>query len=266
VTTRGCALLLAFVAGASHASAYMYSEDVVSYRASLGETTATEAWDVDRDRYDIGCTSRRTALHNQLEYGYSYYYNLFGRLGLTDSDCGPDGHTGLSDLNVGVRGRLNPYMNFRSWELDVTIPLAGREGGRGRVGCGVFGVGAAVDRSDHPSRLLSVGYGAGLKFWEPPLAHRYQLRTHAGGPFVLRSRWSWLLTAVYEAPLNERPVDPAASIDDCGTQSEAVRVSTDIKYRSSRESTVGCGYVTVPWGRDVSRSGGFTCAFTRTWH
>lgn len=265
VSSRWGGWLLLCVSIGTHASSYMHSEGELYYRAGLGYSAADQAWDADGNLEDIGCRSERSSFSHQLEYGYSYYYNLFGRLGLSESRCGTKDKQGLGDLVLGIRGRLHPYLNFHSWELEAVVPLQSGGPGEARVGCGALGLSGSVDVSRRVRPWLSAGYGAGLHFWEAPLAHQAKTKAQLGGPFGLDSPFGWFLGLAAEAPLTDRPVDPAATVDDCGTQARGVRASTEIRYRYNPEISVGCGVNAVLWGEDMSRSRGFSCAISHLW-
>jgi len=260
--TVGAACLL-LGAGPAAASSYLLSEGEVYYRGVLGQSQASAAWDADGTLADLGCNARRTTFDNSLEWGESYWYTLYGRLGLTEARCAERTRQGLGDLTVGARGRLNRYANYRAWEIDATVPL---QRGAESVGCGVYGVGGNLERSDRTPYLV-VSYGGGVQLWQAPLAHRLRLQAQAGGPLGVEgiTPWSWQLGLSGETSLVDRPVDPQAHLDDCGTQSRQLRAGTGLRYRYARGITLGCTFDATLAGADVNRTLGLSCGYSYLW-
>lgn len=258
----GVACLLA--SGVAGASSYLLSEDEVYYRGALGQSSATQAFDAAGTLSDLGCTEQRTMLDNQLEYGQSYWHTLFGHVALGQARCGERTRTGVGDLNVGLRGRVNRYLNYRAWEIDATVPL---DRGSDRLGCGAYGVGGNLERADR-WRYFAVDYGASLQLWQAPLAHRLGLGVQGTGPVGVReyTPWSWLVAFSGETPLVKRPVDPLARANDCGTQSQVVRATTGLRYHMSREVSLGCDFAAVIAGQDVNRTLALSCGYSYLWH
>jgi hypothetical protein len=258
----GAAGLLLAAAPAA-ASSYLLSEGHMYYRAQLGQSQADAAWDAEGRLAELDCTAQRTTLDNTLEWGASYWHTLYGQFGLSESRCGERHHAGVGDITVGARGRLKRYENFRAWEIDATIPL---QRGAEAVGCGAFGLGASLERSDR-SPYLTVAYGAGLQLWQAPLAHRVRVQAQASGPLGLRrvSPWSWQAGLSANAPVVDRPVDPEARLDDCGTQARQLRAGTGLRYRYSRAVTLSCSLGATLAGADTHRSRTLSCGFSHLW-
>lgn len=265
--TPACvAILVLLAAGSVQAATGLRSEEELLYRGSLAYSVATKEWDDNAVTRDIGCRAQNSRFSNRLEYGYSYYYTLFGDLGFASSTCGADHKSGVSDLHLGVRGRINPYLNSQSWELGATVPLSGRQAGRSRVGCGVFGVDAEVSRQDKVLPWLTLGYGATVKLWESPLAHQLGLDVSADGPIgAARSSWSWYAALAGDLPLTNGKADPAASVSDCGTESKVVRTTFQVRHVFSPAYSANCGVSVAIIGEDVSQTRGTYCAFSRLW-
>ena len=137
-----CALLVCAGLPASvEASAWMRSEGELQLSMSLSLSTAEDRWDRDRRLVEADCTTRRRALDVQGEYGYSYYYTVFADAGLTNKECGGEpGESGLSDLTLGIRGRIDPFRNGRSWEIALKPPVSGDDSDTARPGNGEFGL------------------------------------------------------------------------------------------------------------------------------
>lgn len=263
--SRACVAILVLLAMVDAQAAGLRSEEELLYRGTLSYGTATKEWDDDAVTRDIGCRANNTRFSNYLEYGYSYYHTAYGSISAGYSECGSESRAGLSDLNFGLRGRINQYLNTRSWQLGVTLPLRGREEGRSRIGCGVFGVDAEVSRRDELSPSLSLGYGTTLKLWESPLAHQIGLNVSLGGPFASRSPWSWYAALAGEAPVNDGKADPGASVSDCGTEAKVLRGAVQLRRAFDQGYSASCGLSGTFVGEDISQSRGLYCAFSRLW-
>lgn len=240
------------------------SEHQMFYNGTLGYNWATRYWDEQGDLRDIGCRSQHQSFSNYLEYGHSYYHTLFGQLGLAQADCGGDSESGLSDLKLGVRGRVNRYLNDRAWELELTIPTRGGDIGRSSVSCGAFELAGNLER-EHEDALgrVDLGYGVSLRLAEAPLVHSLRGKLGASGPIV--PRWSWRLGAEHATPLTERAATGPTSLPDCGTDSQSLRGQAEIKFQFSRFVTLGCGGGLTAWGEDTSVNRGVYCGYSRLW-
>ena len=253
----------ALVAGPLHAASGLRSEDERLYAASLGYLAATDEWDNDGDLLPNGCRSEYTGWSNYGEYGFSYYYTGFAKLAVAQSKCGDESRTGFSDLKLGIRGRINLYRNDRAWEIEATIPTRRGEVSGRRLGCGAFGLAGNVDFKEEFVTNQYFEYGASVQLWEEPLAH--QFRPHIGGSGHITKFWSWGLDLIGSLPLGEGEGDPGALLSDCGTEGKSLRGATQLKYKWTDFTSFHCGGSAALWGRDVSRSRGVSCGFTRLW-
>lgn len=246
------------------AGAGLRSERQVFYNGTLGYNWAADYWDEDGDRRPIGCTSRYQSLSSYLEYGYSYYHTLFGQLGLAQADCADEKETGLSDLKLGVRGRVNRYLNDRAWELELTIPTRSGDIGRSSVSCGAFELAANLER-EHEDAIgrADVGYGVSLRLAEAPLVHSLRGKLGASGPFA--PRWGWRLGLDHGIPLTQRDSAGPTNLPDCGTDSQFVRTGAELKFQQDRLRTWGCGGSVTVWGEDTSVNRGIYCGYSRLW-
>lgn len=252
------------VSASADAGSSLRSEAQAYYNGNVGYTWADRYWDEFGERRDIPCRSEYHSFSHYAEYGYSYYHTLFGQLGLARSSCGDDGESGLSDLKLGVRGRVNRYLNDRAWELELTIPT--RDGQVGAsVSCGAFELAANLERQhEDVTPWLTVGYGASLRLAQAPLVHSMRGKLSASGPVA--PRWRWRIGAEHAFPLTERDSpDPARTLADCGTDSQILRAGTELKYQHSRWLGFGCGYGVTFWGVDTSANRGYYCGIARFW-
>lgn len=258
----GAVSLLLATTGADAGGA-MRSEHELNYSARVGFTTATEGWDEQGDLVDRGCTAEYTSLSHELEYGYSYYYTLFGQTDYAHSKCGVDSKQGVRDFRVGIRGRLDPRKEFRVWELDLTVPVAPRANDVTRLGCGAHGLGASISQKNHISPLLSISSGLGVQIWESPLSHQIRAQVSGSGPIT--RFWGWHLGLTAEAPISDNNKVTTGGLSDCGSNSQVLRSSGEIKHSLTPDSSLGCGVSVALWGKDVSRSRGYYCGYSHNW-
>ncbi|WP_287963123.1 hypothetical protein, partial [Alcanivorax sp.] len=117
--------LLAGLPMVAHAGDWMRSAGESGLGVSLEYGTADHYWNRFRKLLKDNCTSNDWKLFLHYEYGYSYDYTLFGNTALDTRRCGNRHSSGLGDIRLGVRGRLNPFRNGSTWELSVLVPTSG---------------------------------------------------------------------------------------------------------------------------------------------
>jgi hypothetical protein len=258
------ALVGLMLAGSAQAGSSLRSEAQVFYNGTLGYNWATRYWDQAGDSRDIGCRSTYQSFSHYGEYGWSYYHTLFGAVGLARSACADNQESGLSDLKLGVRGRVNRYLNDRAWELELTVPT--HEGAIGAsISCGAYQLAANLERQhDEVTPWLDLSYGTSLRLAQAPLVHSLRGKVGASGPIV--PRWKWRLGVEHAFPLTDRDnPDPTTTVPDCGTNSQLLRAGTEIKFQYSRELGFGCGAGLTFWGEDTSANRGVYCGLSRLW-
>jgi hypothetical protein len=257
---RAClALLLALPTSAS-ASNWMRSEDELYFKAGFDYDTASQYWNRDGELTDMSCTATNWTHNQSYEYGWSYYRTVFGTLEYRDRRCGDVTDSGLGDLTIGMRGRLNIYRNGRTWETALIIPS--EDGGLYGLRLGVFG--SFGDRH-------TIGNGAGTNFelganlylWEgaapeqlasyikfniAPSAERL-FTTSLEGDYALVDR-----DKIYDATINQ--------VENYGYDRLNLRIGYSQKvslyWRMSIEAT------SVLMGRNASKSNGVGLSFSRT--
>lgn len=261
---RFCILLgAAGFSAAADAGSYLRSADELSYSTSLGYSWATRQWDEQSQLQPTDCRREHVGNSHYLEYGYSYYYTLFGGASLAQAMCDAESTTGLGDVRLGVRGRTSLYENHRAWELIVTVPT-NRGSPSPRLGCGAFGLAGKLARKDDLMPGLALGSGVGVELWESPLVNQFDAGLSLSGPLRIgRLRWSVDLDG--RMPLDEGAVDVNSDISDCGTSGKVVKSGLTIGASLSREVYVSCGYDRALWGDDATLRQGFSCGYTRRW-
>jgi hypothetical protein len=259
------AVSAALATGVAHAGSNLRSEGHVHYVGTLGYSTAERRWDQDRNLQDTDCRSAYSNFNHYAEYGYSYYYTVFGQAGLATSQCADSQKSGLSELHLGLRGRLNLYMNDRAWEIEAIVPVHGDQEGRSRIGCSSFGLIGSVERRDEvvPESEYYVGAGAGVQLWEAPLSHQAFGKLAANGPIA--QFWSWGANLKLELPLTDRAGAIVDNLSDCGTDSKVLRSGVSLRYSLSPLSSASCGLSASLWGEEASQSYGFSCGYSRRW-
>jgi len=260
---RVCAVLLGAAGlAAAHAGSYLRSADELGYSTSAGYSWATRQWDASRNLTPTSC--RREYAYNShfFEYGYSYYYTLFGGAMVANSSCGTDSNSGFGDLRVGIRGRTDLYRNNRAWELVATIPTE-RGNASPRLDCGAHGLRGALARKDELLPNLSFGSGIGVQLWESPLAHEVDADASLSGPLpVGRLRWEFSLQGTTTLD-DSNTVN--TSVSDCGTRGKRVKAGLKLGLSVSKGVYLDCAYGRAVWGEDATQTQGFSCGFSRTW-
>jgi len=119
---------------------YMRSEGEGYYTSRLQYDTARDRWDLNSTRVPMNCTARNWTLTQHYEYGLSYYNTVFGSADYLDRTCGIYGASGIGDISLGIRRRLNIYKNGRSWEAEAIIPTGYSTTGNSTIGSGLYGL------------------------------------------------------------------------------------------------------------------------------
>jgi len=247
---------------AAHAGSYMRSAGDLSYSTSLGYSWADREWDEQGELQPLDCERQHVSNSHYLEYGYSYYYTLFGGASLSQASCAGDSHAGTGDVRVGARGRTSLYRNHRTWELVATLPTD-RGDPSPRLGCGAFGLAGKLARKDELTQSVSLSSGIGLQLWESPLVHQVEGDLSLSGPLRIgRLRWGFDLGG--RVPLETgKSFDPGLS--DCGTTGKQVKAGLGIGASLSQKVYVSCGYDSAVWGDDTTLRQSFSCGYTRLW-
>lgn len=254
----------ASVCPVAHAGSYMRSGGEASYSTSLGYSWATRQWDEQSNLQPSDCRREHINNSHYLEYGYSYYYTLFGGASLARASCAEDSTTGLGDVRLGVRGRTDLYANRRTWELVATVPT-NRGSPSPRLGCGAFGLSGALARKDDLLPGLALSSGIGLELWESPLVHQLDAELSLAGPLRVLGRMRWSLDLGGRMPLDDGAVGVNSDISDCGTSGKLVKAGLAFGASLSQTVYVSCGYDRAVWGDDATLRQGFFCGYTRRW-
>lgn len=165
-------VLLSALTTPVYADNWMRSEGETFFKATFGYDSAHQRWDQENNLVDLSCSSNNWTHSQSYEYGLSYYYTAFGSIDLMKRRCGYKTSTGIGDLSLGVRGRLNLYRNGRTWEAALVVPTGHRSYGEAPIGSGLYGLrlgvfGSYGNRHD-PRDLVgsNLELGANLHIWE----------------------------------------------------------------------------------------------------
>jgi len=270
-------LLLVNTATSMASTAYMLSEGQNRYTTGIQYATAKDTFNRFRHRVPQGCTSRDYYWHHSYTYGYSYYYNLFVNGGLANQNCaGRVKVTGVGDIEVGIRGRLNKFRNGRTWELSAIIPTGYDNKRVNRLGFGRFGIWGGVNWSTQntgweASMPSYLEMGTGLIYWFG--APATQTKTYL--------KWSWrmdkkginriVLGSTLRLSLRDgtREFLPAApgglGFPRFSNDYDELTLYAKYSHRLSKQWTVSTTVGNTVWGRNVSASWYGDLAVTYNW-
>lgn len=254
---------------AATAGNWMRSEGETRVGVDLTLSSAGARWDRERDLVRDPCRTQRQSLGLNAEYGYSYHYTVFGSAAVDNESCtGRPGEGGLTDLSLGLRGRLNPFRNGRSWEVSIKLPTDDRESSTRRSSAGV-GVSAGVHLrlADDPyADPLEVvrgslwSWGAGVRLGNSNRGR--QLWAYGGWERKLDDS-PWRVDARLDGALSLQRADAGdpGPLNDYDKLALALRLSHDIDLQAgwslSLEQTL--------WGRNVDRSTALRVGWARRW-
>lgn len=136
---------LLMVSSAAVAGNWVRDEGEKSIGANLSYATANQFWNQNRVLGPFACgTHDNTGLGLNAEYGLSYHYTLIAQAGLHKISCGANSASGLGDVAVGIRGRLDSLSNGKSWELKLIVPGGYDAAAPIRLGYGEVGLEAGA--------------------------------------------------------------------------------------------------------------------------
>ena len=148
----------------------------------MGYSTSSGYWDRDGNLKSNSCRSHNESVHYSYERGISYDYTLMVKLGAKRTHCGGEANEGLSDMQIGIRGRTNPYKSGRAWEIKAIIPTGYARRDSRRLGFGRVALEFAVYRGDSFGNRNYVEWSAGARIYEGPPAHQWRVHVQRGFP------------------------------------------------------------------------------------
>jgi hypothetical protein len=258
----------------SAATAYMLSEGEHRYTTGLQYASATQFFNQLRNRVPQGCTSKDYTWHNSYTYGYSYYYNVFGSVSWINRNCAAAaGSTGIGDVRVGVRGRLDKFRNGRTWELALTIPTGYNNQKVNRLGFGRIGLwgGVAWSTQNTGWEQKMPSYwevGTGIQLWLGSPAT--QSRSFVKYSWRLDKHGTHRLSLTGRLNLSFRDGTPTFPVAFAGFPRFAGDFDSGvISAKYSRKLTdkwsIAPAFGLTVWGRNTSASWHADLSITRQW-
>lgn len=258
------AVLYGSMQSIAYAGAWLRSEGESYYSASMNHAQSNASWDENGDSSSSSCTSKNWHLGQSYEYGYSYYYTLLGKLGYTNTRCGVDSAQGLTDLQLGIRGRLDRYRNGRAWEAMLIIPTGYSEDKKTRIGYGRVGLELGVDFREKLSQKAYGSFGARVRFWDGPPAH--QFITHVGASMRFNDKWSLTgkITGNFSFGNGEQEAIAFVNSDHLA-EFDVIKPALTMKYKLDERTGLTFGVAQNVWGRNVSKSTTGSIGIYKVW-
>lgn len=260
---------LSIASGQLYADNWMRSEGEGYYKASLEFDSARSKWNQDNKLQSLPCTTRNWNVNQSYEYGMSYYRTFFGSLDYLDRSCGSSEASGIGDLSLGIRGRLNIYRNGRTWETAVIIPTGYSTTGQTSVGSGLFGLRLGLFGSFGNRHLVNgergtnIELGGNVYLWEGAAPEQFSGYVKYNFAATKNSHFYGSLEGDYA--LVDRGEDFSSEINrlnDYGYDRLNARFGyatrAGLYWRISFEAT------NVLWGRNTSDSNSVNVSLSRT--
>lgn len=118
--------MLAFICaypGNLYASPWMRSQGTSLISTSLSYSQDSQFWTEGGFLVPLSQSRLQAVSTLSYEYGYSYHYNIFTGTAFTYRQTGTGTIQGISNIRVGVRGRLQRFRNGRTWQVSALLPV-----------------------------------------------------------------------------------------------------------------------------------------------
>ncbi len=249
----------------------MLSEGEQGLYAGLSLSRADSYWDDQRVLQEEGCNSRHWSLQLHYEYGYSYYRTLFVSTSFEKDRCGDESSTGIPDLKLGLRGRVNPFRNGYTWELAMILPINGDTRDRRAPGSGLFGLEAGLYRTYRddpyvkPFTVLTRGiwgWGLSTTIWSG--GGGAELQGELNWRKRLNRLWrfkAWL--SGHYALTGTHAGDHFSSRKS--SDYDELSLGSRLSRHLARNTRVGFVLEQALWGRSTSRDTTLRLEFSRSW-
>ncbi|MEK6546113.1 MAG: hypothetical protein AABZ28_06250 [Nitrospinota bacterium] len=152
-----------------HASTWMQSEGDSVGAIGVSYSTADGFWNSDSNLLKYPIKHQEAVYYQYYEYGYSYYYTILASIAWTYYDSGTIKDSGIDNVKIGVRGRLNIFRNGRTWQVTAILPVKKWDSSVFQPGRGKYGLEAGIfyrllpDPYETPSDIYTQGiWGMGL--------------------------------------------------------------------------------------------------------
>lgn len=247
---------------------WMRSEGETYIKTSLTYDTSDQRWSQDNKLVDASCTAKNWSLSQSYEHGLSYYRTFFSSLDYRDRECGPYSSSGVGDLSLGFRSRLDIYRNGRTWEVAAIIPTGYSSHSYSSVGSGLYGLrlgafgsfGRKRDISGEPASSLELG--TNLYIWEGTASE--QLSGYAKYKFASSTESHFYAALEGDYALINRSKDLTTVVNQVSDYGYD-RLNARIGYttRASLYWRVSVEATDVLWGRNVNDTNSITLSFSR---
>jgi len=261
--------LLLGMSGKALADNWMRSEGESYYKAGAEYDTAQNRWNQDNDSIKMSCTAKNWKLTQAYEYGMSYYQTFFGSIDYRDRSCGNNEASGIGDLSLGIRRRLDIYRNGRTWEAAVIIPTGYSTKGTAQIGSGLYGLRLGAFGSFGDKTLTGGEYGsnvelgANIYIWEGTASEELSGYIKYNFAATQESHFYAALEGDYALIDRNKNLTTVAvnQVSDYGYD------RLNVRFGYSRRATlywrVAVEVTDVVWGRNTNDSRSVTINFSR---
>jgi hypothetical protein len=170
------------------------------------------------------------------EFGLSYHYTLFADTGFHMNSCGITEASGMGDIGVGLRGRIDETTNGKAWELRFIIPGPYSPNPGLRLGYGEVGIelgayfGPPFDAYNEDP--YNPGYFPKMEsYWEYGGLVRYWLG-QAATDFAGHIKWKHSINDTFK-------VGPAVKANWTFTKGKPQTIGNGVRWPYSRNLTAG---------------------------
>ena len=257
-----------------YASAWMQTEGDSLIATGTSYSIADSFWKRDGKLAQYSTRHKQGVYYLYGEYGYSYYYNIFASTGWTYSDSGTSTDSGVDDVKIGIRGRLNLFRNGRTWEIAAILPTRKWYLSDYRPGQGKYGLEAGIfyrfrpnpyenPFAEYPHSIWGGGLGTTLR------------SGGVGGEVWGYGNWQknlfsplWKIEIKLSA-LSSFAGAEAGSVDIYGPNDSFHydQISSDISlsYSLSRTTGINLSYKQDLWGRNINKNETVHAGIYTTW-
>ena len=227
-----------------------------------------------------------------VEYGYSYYHTLFASTSVSSFSCGAGQKTGLTDVELGVRGRVDLFRNDHIWEVATIIPNYVDPAGGARLPKN-YGIRLGLVSSNRINPYQSfmagdefsmlgqpdvISYGVGLLTWAGHIPN--EVSAYAGWVHTITdTSWSnnkgggWYLSAFLDGTnsLGKTHMTVAAAVPPARPQRDVhdsyslIRGYIGLSHPLTQYSTFSISAKQGLWGKNTSSPSGIHFGYSHSW-
>ena len=257
-----------------HASTWMQSEGDSVGAIGVSYSTADGFWNSDSNLLKYPIKHQEAVYYQYYEYGYSYYYTILASIAWTYYDSGTIKDSGIDNVKIGVRGRLNIFRNGRTWQVTAILPVKKWDSSVFQPGRGKYGLEAGIfyrllpDPYETPSDIYTQGiWGMGLGT---------TLRSgDTGSELWSYGKWekkvfnpSWKVEVKLSA-LSSFTGGQSGGVDIYGPNDsyhyEQINSELSLSYSLNKTTGINVSYKRDLWGRNVNMNEGQHIGIFMTW-